>query len=51
MSFLRNTLENLLEHRNLSEADASQLLLALTDDSIAPAMSGALLAEIGRAHV
>jgi anthranilate phosphoribosyltransferase len=46
MSALRNTLEQLLEHRNLSEAEASQLLLALTDDAVAPAMAGALLAAL-----
>lgn len=46
MSFLRNTLEQLLEHRNLSEADASQLLVALTDDTAAPAMAGAMLAAL-----
>jgi anthranilate phosphoribosyltransferase len=46
MSALRNTLEQLLEHRNLSEAEASQLLLALTDEAIAPAMAGALLAAL-----
>lgn len=46
MSNLRTTLENLLEHRSLSEAEASQLLLALTDESIAPAMAGALLAAL-----
>lgn len=46
MSALKNTLENLLEHRSLSEADAAQLLLALTDAAIAPAMSGALLAAL-----
>lgn len=46
MSALRNTLENLLEHRNLSEADAAQLLLALTDATVAPAMAGALLAAL-----
>lgn len=46
MTALRNTLEQLLEHRNLSEAEASQLLLALTDESVAPAMAGALLAAL-----
>ncbi|MGC3982757.1 MAG: anthranilate phosphoribosyltransferase [Steroidobacteraceae bacterium] len=46
MSALRNTLEQLLEHRNLSEVEASQLLRALTDESVAPAMSGALLAAL-----
>jgi anthranilate phosphoribosyltransferase len=46
MSFLRNTLEQLLEHHSLSELEASQLLLALTDEAIAPAMAGALLAAL-----
>ena len=46
MSALRNTLEQLLEHRSLTEAEASQLLLALTDEAIAPAMAGALLAAL-----
>ncbi len=46
MSFLRNTLEQLLEHRSLTEADASRLLLALTDETIAPAMAGAMLAAL-----
>ena len=46
MSFLRNTLEQLLEHHSLSESEASQLLLALTDEAIAPAMAGALLAAL-----
>lgn len=46
MSTLKNTLEQLLEHRNLSEADASQLLRALTDETLPPAMAGALLAAL-----
>ena len=46
MSALRNTLEQLLEHRSLTEAEASQLLLALTDEAIAPAI--ALVAPIAR---
>ena len=46
MTELRATLEQLLEHRSLSEAEASQLLLSLTDESIAPAMAGALLAAL-----
>jgi len=46
MSELRKTLEQLLEHRNLSEADASQLLIALTNENLAPAMAGALLAAL-----
>jgi len=46
MSALRNTLEHLLERRDLSEAEASQLLLALTDEAVPPAMAGALLAAL-----
>jgi anthranilate phosphoribosyltransferase len=46
MSALRDTLENLLERRNLSEAQAADLLLALTDAALAPAMGGALLAAL-----
>ncbi|MGD9842334.1 MAG: anthranilate phosphoribosyltransferase [Steroidobacteraceae bacterium] len=46
MSFLRTTLEQLLEHRSLSEAQASQLLIAMTDAAIEPAMAGALLAAL-----
>lgn len=46
MSALRSTLDQLLDRRNLSEAEASQLLIALTDASLAPAMAGALLAAL-----
>lgn len=46
MSELKKTLEHLLEHRNLSEAEASQLLVDLTNESLAPAMAGALLAAL-----
>ncbi|HVY24301.1 MAG TPA: anthranilate phosphoribosyltransferase [Steroidobacteraceae bacterium] len=46
MAELRKTLDHLLEHRNLSEADASQLLLELTNENLAPAMAGALLAAL-----
>ncbi|HEX2492947.1 MAG TPA: anthranilate phosphoribosyltransferase [Steroidobacter sp.] len=43
---LRETLEQLLDRRDLSEAQASELLNALTDPTLAPAMSGALLAAL-----
>jgi anthranilate phosphoribosyltransferase len=46
MTALRDTLEKLLERRNLSEAQAADLLLALTDTALAPAMGGALLAAL-----
>ena len=43
---LRDVLERLLQRRDLQEAEAGQLLVALTDASVAPAMSGALLAAL-----
>jgi anthranilate phosphoribosyltransferase len=43
---LREILERLLERRDLSEAEAAELMLALTGTAIAPAMSGALLAAL-----
>jgi anthranilate phosphoribosyltransferase len=43
MSPLRDTLEQLIDHRHLSQEQASQLLMALTDGDTAPAMAGALL--------
>ncbi|HEU4603764.1 MAG TPA: anthranilate phosphoribosyltransferase [Steroidobacteraceae bacterium] len=46
MTALRDTLEDLLERRNLNEAQASELLLSLTDTTLAPAMGGALLAAL-----
>ena len=46
MSELREILERLLERRDLSEAEAGGLLVALTDATVAPAMSGALLAAL-----
>ena len=46
MSELREILERLLERRDLSEAEAAGLLVALTDATVAPAMSGALLAAL-----
>jgi anthranilate phosphoribosyltransferase len=46
MIVLRDTLEQLLERRNLTEEHAFQLLLALTDPTLAPAMGGALVAAL-----
>jgi len=43
---LRDVLERLLERRDLAEAEAGDLLIALTDASMAPAMAGALLAAL-----
>jgi anthranilate phosphoribosyltransferase len=42
----RTTLERLLRREDLSEAEAGELLVALTDASLAPAVSGALLAAL-----
>ena len=42
----RHTLEQLLEDRNLSEAQAASLLRALTAADLAPAMAGALLTAL-----
>jgi anthranilate phosphoribosyltransferase len=46
MTFVRDTLEQLLERRGLGETQAGELLLALTDASLAPAMAGAVLAAL-----
>jgi len=46
MAELRHILERLLDRRDLSEAEAGELLVALTDASTAPAMAGALLAAL-----
>lgn len=46
MATLRETLEQLLERQNLSEEQASELLVALTDATLPPAMGGALLASL-----
>ena len=46
MTQLKETLEQLLQRRNLSETQASELMLALAEGSIAPAMGGALLAAL-----
>jgi anthranilate phosphoribosyltransferase len=42
----REILERLLQRRDLQEAEAGELLVALTDPAVAPAMSGALLAAL-----
>jgi anthranilate phosphoribosyltransferase len=46
MIVLREVLEQLLERGNLSEAQASELLVALTDPALPPALGGALLAGL-----
>jgi len=46
MAELRDILERLLQRRDLAEAEAGELLVALTDSSVAPAMAGALLAAL-----
>jgi anthranilate phosphoribosyltransferase len=46
MAELRDILERLLQRRDLAEAEAGDLLVALTDATVAPAMSGALLAAL-----
>jgi anthranilate phosphoribosyltransferase len=43
---LRATLEQLLDRRSLGETEAGELLVALTDPEVAPAMAGALLAAL-----
>lgn len=43
---LREVLEQLLERRNLSEAQADALLVQLTDAQVDPALAGALLAAL-----
>jgi anthranilate phosphoribosyltransferase len=43
---LKATLEALLERRHLTEAEAGELLVALTDPELSPAMAGALLAAL-----
>lgn len=42
----RDTLEQLLQRRDLSEVQAGELLEALTDPGLAPALAGALLAAL-----
>ncbi|HEY7638275.1 MAG TPA: anthranilate phosphoribosyltransferase [Steroidobacteraceae bacterium] len=46
MSALREVLELLLDRRNLTEAQAAELLVALTDPTLSPALGGALLAGL-----
>jgi len=46
MMDLRTILERLLQRHDLTEAEAAELLIALTDAAVAPAMSGALLAAL-----
>jgi len=43
---LRTTLETLLDRRDLSEAQAEAVLVALTDEHLSPAMAGAILAAL-----
>ncbi|WP_218042610.1 anthranilate phosphoribosyltransferase [Steroidobacter gossypii] len=43
---MRQTLERLLDRNHLSEQEASELLVALTDPTLAPAMGGAVLAAL-----
>ncbi len=43
---LREILERLLQRRDLAEGEAAELLVALTDAAVAPAMAGALLAAL-----
>ncbi len=43
---MRQTLERLLDRNHLSEQEASELLIALTDPTLAPAMGGAVLAAL-----
>lgn len=43
---MRHMLERLLDRNDLSEQEASELLVALTDTTLAPAMAGAILAAL-----
>src|SRR5580704_2251340 len=43
---LRDTLEKLLNRRNLSESEAEDLLMQLTDPTGSPVMAGAILAAL-----
>jgi anthranilate phosphoribosyltransferase len=43
---MRQTLERLLDRNNLSEQEAAELLVALTDPTLPPAMGGAVLAAL-----
>jgi anthranilate phosphoribosyltransferase len=46
MSAVREVLELLLDRRNLTEDQAAELLIALTDPTLSPALGGALLAGL-----
>jgi anthranilate phosphoribosyltransferase len=46
VSELREVLERLLDRGDLTEAEAADLMRALTDPAVAPAMAGALLAAL-----
>jgi anthranilate phosphoribosyltransferase len=46
MAEMRETLERLLNRQDLTEAEAGDLLVALTDPAMPPAMGGALLAAL-----
>ncbi len=46
MNSARHTLDHLAQRRDLSEAQAAQLLTLLTGPEVAPAMAGALLAAL-----
>jgi anthranilate phosphoribosyltransferase len=46
MPEMRETLERLLNRQDLAESEAADLLVALTDASLSPAMGGALLAAL-----
>jgi anthranilate phosphoribosyltransferase len=46
MSALRDLLERLLDRNNLTQQEASQLLMSLTDADTPPAMAGALLVAL-----
>jgi anthranilate phosphoribosyltransferase len=46
VSGTRDVLERLLNRTNLEQSEASDLMVALTDPSMAPAMAGALLAAL-----
>lgn len=43
---MRETLEQLLDRKNLSEQQAAELLVALTDPTLSPAVGGAILAAL-----
>jgi anthranilate phosphoribosyltransferase len=43
---LRDTLEKLVQHQDLTTSEAAALMLALTDPELPPAMAGAMLAAL-----